>query len=359
MNTTKKLLLPVSIPGLSLNNRVVMAPMNRRRAEAGIPGPSAVDYYRQRAGAGLIITDNTAITPNGKGYLNTPGIYTKEQQSAWKEIASAVHEAGGRIFMQLVHTGRIGHPLNNEDGSQLVAPSIVRAEGKIRVSGNHHLPMPDPIELNIQEIGHLISKHAEAARYAIDAGFDGVEVHGAHGFLAEQFLHPVTNLRTDQYGGSLSNRCSFLLETVAAVAEAIGPERTGVRLSPFFKINDLVPYDEELATHQYLITELNKAGILYIHLNNVQEMPLEFLQDVRKRFNHIIILAGGFTAVTAEKALQEDLADLIAFGKPFIANPDLVERFKKDWPLADGDESTFYDGGDSGYADYPVYSQPL
>jgi N-ethylmaleimide reductase len=357
MNTTNKLLLPVTLPHLSLRNRVVMAPMNRRRAESGVPGPAAVTYFRQRAGAGLIITDNTAISPNGKGYLNTPGIYTEEQKEAWSKISSAVHDAGGKIFMQLVHTGRIGHPLNNEDRSPLVAPSVVRANEKIRVGANEHLPMPDPVALNTPAIQDLINRHAEAAQYAVDAGFDGVEIHGAHGFLAEQFLHPATNLRNDRYGGNMINRCRFLLETVAAVADRIGPQRTGVRLSPFFKINDLAPYDEEIATHHYLLSELNKTGILYIHLNDVQEMPRSFLKDVRERFNRIIIHAGAFNAITAEKNLNDGLADLIAFGKPFIANPDLVERFKNNWPIADGEVSTFYGGGDNGYADYPEYNQ--
>jgi N-ethylmaleimide reductase len=232
MRAQQILLSPLNTPAFTLNNRVVMAPMNRRRAEHGIPGPSAITYYGQRAGAGLILTDNTSITPNGKGYLHTPGIYNDEQKAAWKNVADEVHAHGGKIFMQLVHAGRIGHTENNEDGSPLVAPSIVIARDNIRVAGKGHLPIPAPEALTTVAIQDLVTKHIEAAQRAISAGFDGVEIHGAHGFLAEQFLHPFTNHRTDQYGGTIVNRARFLLEIMKGVSAAIGKERTGIRLSP-------------------------------------------------------------------------------------------------------------------------------
>lgn len=364
MSSKQKLLTPLNALSHTFKNRVVMAPMNRRRAENGIPSPSAVTYFGQRAGAGLILTDNTAITPNGKGYLHTPGIYNNEQKSAWKKIAKEVHAHGGKIFMQLVHAGRIGHIENNEDGSPLIAPSTVTAKDTIRVTGKGYLPASEPEALSTKGVLELVSKHVEAAQNAVEAGFDGVEIHGAHGFLAEQFLHPYTNHRTDRYGGNMVNRARFLLEIMEGVAAAIGKERTGVRLSPYLKINDLPSYGEELATHQYLTDELNKLDILYIHLSNavIEGVPLipdEYILDVRKRFKNLLILAGSFTSISAEAALEANLADMIAFGRPFIANPDLVERFKQQIPLAEGMPEFFYEGGDTGYIDYPCSNSLL
>jgi N-ethylmaleimide reductase len=359
MKAPDKLLSPLVTDNFKVNNRVVMAPMNRRRAEHGIPGTAAVSYYGQRAGAGLIITDNTAISPNGIGYLNTPGIYNDDQKTAWKYVADEVHAHGGKVFMQLVHAGRIGHIDNNEDGSPLVAPSVVVARDTIRVQGNVHLPNSVPVALTTAGVQELVVKYIEAAQKAIEAGFDGVEIHGAHGFLAEQFLHPFTNQRKDQYGGNIPNRARFLLEVMKGVVGAIGKERTGVRLSPFLKYNDLPPYPEEVTTHRYLTDELNKLDILYIHLSNAitdgqSVIPHDYILDVRKRFNNLLILAGNFTAETAEAALQADWADLIAFGKPFIANPDLVDRFSQGAPLAAGLPEFYYEGGDRGYIDYPL-----
>jgi N-ethylmaleimide reductase len=360
MSSKQHLLSPLSTPVFTIANRVVMAPMNRRRAECGIPSPSAVTYFGQRAGAGLIITDNTAITPNGKGYLKTPGIYSNEQSEAWKKIADEVHGHGGKIFMQLVHAGRIGHVQNNEDGSPLVAPSAVAAQETIRVPNKAHLPSSAPKALTTNGVQELIAKHIQAAKNAIGLGFDGVEIHGAHGYLAEQFLHPYTNHRTDQYGGNIVNRSRFLIEIIEGVCAAIGKDRTGVRLSPFLKINDLPAYDQEVATHQYLTEQLNTMGILYIHLScaldGVPPIPEAYIRDVRKRFKNLLILAGGYTAESAEAALAANLADLIAFGRPFIANPDLVERFRCGLSLAEGLPEYYYEGGDAGYIDYPSFN---
>lgn len=361
MSTKLELLTPLNSPQLSFKNRVVMAPMNRRRAEGGIPGPSSIIYFGQRASAGLIITDNTAITPNGKGYLLTPGIYNEAQRASWKKIADEVHRHDGKIFMQLVHAGRIGHEENNEDNSSLVAPSVVTAQIDIRIAEKGHLPASQPIALTTKEVQELVQIHIEAAKRAITAGMDGVEIHGAHGFLLEQFLHPHTNHRTDQYGGNVVNRSRFLLEIVEGVAAAIGKDRTGIRLSPYYKINDLPLYDEELETHRYLTDELNKLDIMYIHLSNrlidgVRIIPQDYLAEVRKRFKNVIILAGSYTAESAEAALKANLADMIAFGRPFIANPDLVERFNNNIPLIQPKEEYFYSGGDIGYIDYPALS---
>ncbi|HEX6427531.1 MAG TPA: alkene reductase [Niastella sp.] len=363
MSATQKLLKPLHTSLHSFNNRVVMAPMSRRRAVNNIPAHSAVTYYGQRADAGLIIAENTAVTANGIGYLHVPGIYNDAQKTSWKKVVDEVHARNGKIFVQLVHAGRIGHPLNYEGHIPLVAPSAVQAQGIIKIPGDIHVPIPEPEALNDAGVQAMIDAHVQAAINAIEVGFDGVEIHGAHGFLPEQFLNPHTNLRTDHYGGSIVNRSRFLLQIMEGVVKAIGKERTGVRLSPFAHINDLPAYEEEAATYQYVIDKLQELDILYIHLSAVvvnghSSIPLAFIQDVRNRFQNLVILAGAYNAATAESALQAGLADLIAFGKPFIANPDLVERFRRNTPLAVPDEDTFYQGGDTGYIDYPaVYSK--
>ncbi|WP_246197717.1 alkene reductase [Chitinophaga agrisoli] len=355
----EKLLTPLVTPAFTLRNRVVMAPMSRRRSVKGIPASSAPLYYAQRAEAGLIIAENSAVTANGVGYLHAPGIYNDAQQAAWKAVVEAVHARNGKIFIQLVHTGRIGHPLNNEGGAGLVAPSAVGAAGTIRTAVGNHQHMPIPEALSTAGAQGLVAAHVAAAVNAIHLGFDGVEIHGAHGFLPEQFLHPHTNHRSDRYGGNIARRSRFLLEIMEGVTAAIGKERTGIRLSPFAGLNDLPPYAEELASHQYITDALRELDILYIHLsdqssNGHPPIPLDHLQYVRKRFPNLLMLAGGFTAAAAATALEAGLADLIAFGRPFIANPDLVQRFHHKAPLAAADEATFYEGGNKGYIDYPV-----
>lgn len=357
---TKILTSPLSTSKINLHNRVAMAPMNRRRAINGVPGKSAITYYQQRAGAGLIITDNTAIAANGGAYLHTPGIYNSIQQAAWKKVADAVHQKGGTIFMQLVHAGRIGHPLI-QDGAPLIAPTALAVKDQIRVPDGSHQPMTIPIAIDEKGVQFWVDTFVNAAIRAIAAGFDGIEIHAGHGFLIDQFLNPHSNLRMDKYGGNFINRSRFLLEVTQHIAQAIGPEKTGIRLSPFRSIYDLETYPEELAAHQYLLDELQKLNILYVHFSNAivagkPTVPVEFLQDARQRFHNLIMVAGGFTAETAESLLQSGLADLVAFGKPFISNPDLVERFKNGNPLADWDESTFYTSDDQGYTDYPSMS---
>lgn len=354
-----KLLSPLVTDTITLNNRVVMAPMSRRRAENGVPNSSYELYFAQRASAGLIITDNTAVAANGIGYLKTPGIYNNEQKEGWKKVVDAVHSRGGKIIVQLVHAGRIGHSLNYDGGEPIVAPSAIQANGVVRIPGDLHVPLPVPEALTTVGAKAMIEAHIQAAINAIEVGFDGVEIHGAHGFLPEQFLHPHTNRRTDEYGGSIENRSRFLLEIMKGVVAAIGKERTGVRLSPFAHINDLPAYEEEVETYKYLIDELQKLGILYIHLsalvaNGTSSIATEFIRDVRSRFSNLLMLAGGFTAASAENALQHNLVDLVAFGKPYIANPDLVERFRNNTELAIPDPETFYQGGDEGYIDYPA-----
>lgn len=345
-------------PFQSFANRVVMAPMARRRGNPdGTPRASTVLYYSQRASAGLIITENVIVAPNGQGYTGLPGIFTSAQKAEWKKIAKAVHDKGGKIFMQLAHAGRIGHPLI-QNNLPLIAPSAIAIAAQTRTPGDIYLPMPVPAALDAQGIKAMQQAHIDAAISAIEAGFDGVEVHGAHGLLPDQFLNPHANHRTDEYGGSIENRSRFLLEIIEGVVAAVGKEKTGVRLSPFVQLNGLLTYPEELATHQYIVDALEKSGILYIHLSSqpndgVPSLTTDYIAATRKRFSNLLLVAGGFTATTAEELLQAGLVDLVAFGRLYISNPDLVERFKSGAPLETPDPAVFYEGGEKGFADYP------
>jgi len=356
----KKLTTPFTNENISLSNRVVMAPMNRRRAVNGLPLPSMTTYYQQRAGAGLLISDNIAVSSNGGAYMNTPGIYNDEQKLAWKKIVEEVHKKGGKIFAQLVQAGRVGHPAiqNNEP---LIAPSAIAVNETICIPDNSYQNMTIPIAINPEEIPVWVNVFKQAAINAIEVGFDGVEIHAAHGFLIDQFINPFSNTRTDKYGGSIENRTRFLFEVMQEVIATVGKNKIGIRLSPFRKIYDLKSYPEELATHEYILDELQKLDILYIHFSNAisdgqPSIPISFLRNARERFKNIIMIAGGFTVKTAEEILQTGLIDLVAFGKLYISNPDLTERIKNDFPLADWDEETFYHGGDKGYIDYPSVS---
>ncbi|MEH6304702.1 alkene reductase [Olivibacter sp. CPCC 100613] len=358
MKTYQKLLSTLYKNDILFKNRIVMAPMSRRRVEKGIPNEWMLTYFKQRASAGLIITDNTAVEANGVGYTNVPGIYTKEQKEGWKKVVNAVHAAGGKIFVQLVHAGRIGHP-SIQEGRALIAPSAIPVKEKMRIPDGTYQAIPLADELDIIGVHAMIDAHIQAAKNAIEVGFDGVEVHGAHGFLPDQFLNPGANQRKDIYGGNIVNRSRFLLDIMHGIVQAIGKNRVGVRLSPFRSINGLHPYAEESATHRYLIRELNKLDILYIHLSNSiadgrSVIPKEFIEEIRQGFTNLILITGGYTAQRAEQDLQAGIADLIGFGKPFISNPDLVERFRTERALTPWDEETFYYGGPKGYIDYPT-----
>lgn len=363
MSVPDLLLFPLSAHDLHLSSRVVMAPMSRRRSTPQhLPADITALYYSQRAGAGLVITENAIVAPDGHGYLHIPAIYTREQTAAWKKVAAAVHEKQGKIFMQLVHTGRMGHALNNPGQLPIVGPSAIAASGTIRIPGNQYVPLPVPEALTTPGAREIIQQHIQAASNAIAAGFDGVEIHSAHGYLPDQFLNPHLNNRTDRYGGSIANRTRLLLEITEGIVSAIGKHRTGVRLSPFARINDYFAYPEEAATHKYIADALQQLDILYIHLsdqpvNGQHSLTTDWLKEIRSRFNNWLIVAGGYTAASAEAVLKAGLADLVAFGKPFIANPDLVERFRHNHPLAVPDESTFYEGGEKGYIDYPVFNR--
>ena len=362
---SKNLLFSIyTLGGITLQNRLVMAPMTRSRAIGNIPNDLIAEYYKQRASAGLIITEGTSPSPNGLGYSRIPGIFSAEQVEGWKKTTEAVHAKGGKIFVQLMHTGRVAHSLNLPAGARVVAPSAVKAENTqlwTDTEGMKDVHVPEA--LSPEELITTQQEFVQASINAIKAGFDGVELHGANGYLLEQFLSPFSNVRTDSYGGSIENRARFVLETVEKVAAAIGKEKTGIRLSPFGINNDMKPYPEIEQTYEYLASELNKLGILYIHLVDHSSMgapavPVTIKDAVRKSFSGTLILSGDYAKDRAELHLEEGRADLVAIGRQFINNPDLVERLKNDWPLnAELDFNTFYTADEKGYTDYPVYTK--
>jgi N-ethylmaleimide reductase len=357
------LLSPYRLGNIDLKNRIVMAPMTRSRAVSNISNESMAQYYGQRAAAGLIITEGTSPSPNGLGYSRIPGIYSREQVEGWKKITNAVHSKDGKIFVQLMHTGRISHPANMPEDARIIAPSAVRPVGQMWTDVLGLQDYPVPTAMVIEEIEHTKQEYITAAVNAISAGFDGIELHGANGYLLEQFLSPVSNRRTDNYGGSIENRCRFLLEVVGGAVGAIGKERTGIRLSPYGVASNMPHYPEIDKTYKHLAEQLSRMEILYIHIVDhssmgAPEVPIEIKRDIRKRFQGTIILGGGYTKERAENELQSGIANLIAFGRPFINNPDLVERFVNDWPLSkEIDMNTFYSPGEKGYTDYPMYAQ--
>jgi N-ethylmaleimide reductase len=316
-------------------------------------------YYGQRATAGLIVTEGTAPSPNALGYSRIPGVFTAAQVAGWRAVTEAVHARGSRIFVQLMHTGRIGHPLNLPAGARLVAPSAVVAKGQIWTDQEGLRPHPVPEALTTEEVQDTIGEFVAAARLAIEAGFDGVELHGANGYLIEQFLNPASNQRTDAYGGSIENRGRFVLETARQVAAAIGKERVGVRLSPYSGYNDQPLYESIDETYAYLARELDQLGIAYLHVVNGaapenQADIRSLYATLRKAFAGPVILCGDYDRTRAEAELQSGLADLVAFGRPFVSNPDLPERLRTGAELAAPDPTTFFAGGNKGYLDYPV-----
>jgi len=356
-----KLLLPVESGTLHLKNRIVMSPMTRCRAIGNVPNDLMAQYYNQRSEAGLIITEGVSPSPNGLGYARIPGIFNSEQVQGWKKVTSAVHQAGGKIVVQLMHTGRISHTLNMPEGSQVLAPSAIKPAGQMWTDSQQMQDFPVPKEMTAEDLQTTKAEFVNAAKNAIEAGFDGVELHGANGYLLEQFLSPVSNIRTDNYGGSIENRCRFVLEVVSAVAQAIGKDKTGIRLSPYGVASDMPHYPEIDAEYDYLSKQLNTLGISYIHLVDHSAMgapavPAEIKKTIRKNFSNVLLLAGGYDKESAESDIESGLGDLVAIGRPFINNPDLVERFKNNWPLsADLKMDLFYSADEKGYTDYPVY----
>ncbi len=357
------LLDPYKLGNIDLRNRIVMSPMTRSRAIGNVPNQLMAEYYGQRAAAGLIITEGTSPSPNGLGYSRIPGIYSEAQVEGWKGITDAVHSKDGKIFVQLMHTGRISHRANMQEDVVIVAPSAVRAAGQMWTDTLGLQDYPVPTAMAIEEVEHTKQEYVNAVINAMKANFDGVELHGANGYLLEQFLSPASNRRNDNYGGSIENRCRFLLEVLGGAVEAIGKEKIGIRLSPYGVASDMPHYPEIDDTYKYLSEQLNRMEILYVHIVDHSSMgapkvPTEIKKAIRERFHGAIILSGGYTRELAEKELQGGLADLIAFGRPFINNPDLVERLTNGWPLSQElDAASFYSPGDEGYTDYPVHAE--
>lgn len=366
MRNITPLLTPIKVGKYDLKNRVIMAPLTRRRAtDDHVPTPIMKNYYAQRASAGMIISEATNISLQAVGYRNSPGIFTQEQVEAWKPVTAAVHEKGGLIFMQLWHVGRVSHPLLQPDGQLPVSASAIAVEGEVSTNAGRK-PHVTPRALDLNEIPGVVEDYRNAAILAIEAGFDGIEVHGANGYLPNQFLHDGSNQRTDAYGGSIENRSRFMLEITQACCEAIGKDRVGIRLSPSGIFKGM--YDSNpVALYEYLITELNQLQLAYLHLMEpyVALKPPEkyshYLDPLtphfRKFFNGPIITNVDYNFESGNQIIRRGHADMVAFGKPFISNPDLVERFEKGWPLTEWDKSTFYYGGEKGYTDYPEYQK--
>jgi len=336
-----------------------MAPLTRSRATGNIPNDLMAQYYAQHASAGLIITEGTSPSPNGLGYARIPGIYSAEQIAAWKRVTAAVHPLGARIFVQLMHCGRVAHPLNLPAGARILAPSAVAAVGEMYTDAKGMQPNATPVAMTEADIKSTVEEYAQAAKNAVDAGFDGVELHGANGYLLEQFFRPTSNRRTDRYGGSIENRARFVLEVTRAVIGVIGKDKVGIRLSPFGAFNDMPAYPTTEADYTYLAGEVNAIGLVYVHLVDHSSMgappvPESIKATFRSVFKRTLILSGGYDAVRAESDLEAGRCDLVAFGRPFLANPDLVTRWKTGAALNVPDMSTFYTPGAKGYTDYPT-----
>lgn len=350
---------PYRLGDMSLPNRIVMAPLTRNRALPGfVPGPLTVEYYTQRASAGLIITEATQISQQGQGYQDTPGIYSAEQVAGWKKVTDAVHAKGGRIVIQLWHVGRVSHVSLQPNGGAPVAPSAITAKTKTFVN-NTFAETSAPRALALEEIPGLIADYRRAAANAIAAGFDGVEIHAANGYLLDQFLRDGANTRTDAYGGSIENRARLLLEVTAAIIDEIGAKRTGLRISPVTPANDLIDSNPQ-ALFNYAVEELEKLKPVYIHVvegatGGPRDVDPSFdFEQLRTRYSGAWMTNNGYDLALAQKVLAEGKADLIAFGRPFISNPDLVERLRTGAPLNELKRETLYGGGAEGYTDYPV-----
>lgn len=364
---------PVRVGPFTLPHRLVMAPLTRSRARqpGNVPTPLNACYYAQRASAALIISEATQVSLQGQGYAWTPGIHSREQVEGWRQVTAAVHEADGLIFLQLWHVGRISHPALQPDGMLPVAPSAIKPAGQAFIenakSEGELVPFVTPRALQTEEMPYLIRQYGRGAKNALEVGFDGVEIHAANGYLLDQFLNSSTNQRTDAYGGPVQNRARLLLEVVEAVSAVWGPDRVGVRLSPLGTFNDMGDADPE-TTFGYLADRLNDYPLAYLHVINPAAAALEqrteldprarrLLERIREKYHGTLILAGGFDHDTAEVWLEQGQADLIAFGRKFLANPDLPERFRRRAPLNADDPSTYYGGDAKGYTDYPTLAQ--
>jgi len=355
---------PFTLGDLHLRNRVIMAPLTRSRAKqpGDIPWELNATYYAQRASAGLIIAEATQVSPQGKGYAFTPGIHSDEQVEGWRKVTSAVHREGGQIILQLWHVGRISRPELQPNGQQPVAPSAIRPEGAQTFIDEKSgmVDILEPRALTSDEIPDIVEQFRLGAENARRAGFDGVEIHGANGYLIDQFIRSKTNLRSDSYGGSIENRIRFPMMVVDAVVGVLGGQRTGIRLSPTGTFNDMQD-DDPVATYGTLASHLNDSGIAFIEVvedsfqgNEVEGRPESVIKSIRSGFTRTYIGNGNYTADEARKRIKAGSCDLVSFGRPFISNPDLPERLRQGAPLNDYDAATFYGGDEHGYTDYPV-----
>lgn len=358
---TVSLFDPLKIDGLELKSRIAMAPMTRNRADQrGVPTPMMATYYGQRASAGLIVTEATQVSDRSNGYVNTPGLYTEAQVRGWQAVTQAVHAAGGVIFAQLWHAGRVSHTTLQPNGDAPLAPSAIAAETQV-VTPEGFAPASLPRAIAAQEITQIVNQFEHAAKMAKQAGFDGIEVHGANGYLIDQFLKDGSNQRTDDYGGSVENRIRFALDVVAATVGVWGPDRVGVRISPRGIFNGMRDSDPGTLAAT-LAAALDRYSLAYLHLLDplpdhpsfgVQAEIPEVVSSVRQNYNGVIILNGGYDQQSAQNALAENQADVIAFGLPYIANPDLVDRYRRQAALNEVDMATLYGGDEKGYTDYP------
>lgn len=356
--SASKLFEPYQLGAVTLTNRAVMAPLTRNRAIAGfVPNPLAIEYYGQRASAGLLITEASQVSQQGQGYQDTPGIYSKEQIAGWRKVTDRVHERGGHIYIQLWHVGRISHTTLQVNNGAPVAPSAVRAKGKTFVGGTF-ADVSEPRALELSEIPGIIDSFKRASANALEAGFDGVEIHGANGYLLDQFAKDGANKRTDAYGGSIENRARLMIEVSKAVAAEAGANRTGIRISPVTPANDVSDSNPQ-PLFDHIVDQLNALKLVYIHViegatGGPRDIAPFDYDSLRKRFSGTYIANNGYDFKLATEVLDKNKADLIAFGKLFISNPDLVERLKLGAPLNDFDKATFYGGNAKGYTDYPA-----
>lgn len=350
---------PFASLALNLKNRIVMAPMTRSRAvDANTPNALMAEYYAQRAGAGLIITEGTSPSPNGLGYARIPGLFNAEHVAGWRQVTAGVHAQGAKIFVQLMHTGRVAHVANLPAGAKVVGPTSDLCPGQMYTDAQGMQPHSTPSAMTEQDIANVVAEFVSAARLAVEAGFDGIELHAANGYLLEQFLNANVNTRSDGYGGSAERRNRLVLEVARATAAAIGAARVGIRVSPYGAFNATGAFDGVDAQFLALARELGALKLAYLHLVDhasmgAPEVPAAFKTQLRAAFGGIFIASGGLDRTTAEAVLKEGRGDLVAFGRAWLANPDLVERMKAGVKLNDLDPATFYTPGAKGYTDYP------
>lgn len=351
---------PYDLGAMRLQNRTVMAPLTRSRAvEANTPNELMAEYYGQRSSAGLIVTEGTSPSPNGLGYARIPGLFNGAQVTGWRLVTEAAHRGGARIFVQLMHTGRVSHQANLPAGARVIGPTASACPGEVWTDAQGMQPHTPPNAMSETDIAETVAEFARAAKLAIDAGFDGIELHAANGYLLEQFLNANVNTRNDAWGADARGRNRLALEVARACVATIGGERVGIRLSPYGVFNATGAFEGMEAQYLDLVRDLSALGLVYLHLVDhssmgAPEVPATFKAELQRAFTGAFIASGGFDGESAEKALREGRADLVAFGRPFLANPDLVARLKSGAPLNEPDMSTFYTQGAKGYTDYPT-----